>query len=263
MAAVVEGGAGAADVEVATVDGVEEAGRLGAEVDAEGEAGGADAVEWQAAVATSNMSPIAGLHRRTLVTPKGLNGATASTLRRCGPNPVPRARRGRSHTLRTKVTSLKCCCTPDAATLASSSVSGVLAHTAVTVRYRTMRRDQLRTTLAPFSASAPYAHRLTMVKATSGRPPPGQLSRWRPRSPGWNQRRICPTDASSGRRFVLPAQLASVASHNRDMDSGRDRHGWRTVGRQWQRIHTVGHGSISVAPAALIHSPDGESRAAA
>ena len=131
-------------------------------------AGGADAVELQAAVAASNISPIAGLRRRTLVTPKGLNGATGPTLRRRGPNPVPRAGRGRSRALRTKVTSLKCRCTPSAATLASSSVSGVLAHASVTVRYRTMRRDQFRATLAPNSACALLHDYLTSVKTVAG-----------------------------------------------------------------------------------------------
>ena len=174
-AAVVEVGADTAEVEAATVD-VDEVARLDDPVGAEGEAGGADAVEWQAAVAASNISPIAGLRRRTLVTPKGLNGATGSTLRRCGPNPVPRAGRGRSRTLRTKVTNLKSCSSSSAATLASSSVSGVLAHAAVTVRYRTMRRDQFQATLAPNGASAPHDHRLTMVKAPSGRPAPPDLS---------------------------------------------------------------------------------------
>ena len=137
MAAVVDG-ADALDVEGASVGGasvdVGDAVRLDDPIGAEGEAGGADTVDWQAAVATSNISPIAAVRRRTLVTPKGLNVATESTLRRCGPNPVPRAGRGRSRALRTKVTSLKCCCTPSAATLASSSVSDVLAHAAVTVR---------------------------------------------------------------------------------------------------------------------------------
>ena len=133
MAAVVEGGADAAEVEAATVD-VDEAERLDDPVGAEGETGGADAVEWQAAVATSIISPIAALSHRTLVTPKGLNGATGSTLRERGPKPVPRARRGRSRALRTRVTSLESGCSSNSATLASSFVSGVLAHASVTVR---------------------------------------------------------------------------------------------------------------------------------